>query len=58
MYLSCKGIKINLSFTLEAVFHEDQQVQESEFDPTFDWIAEAKKRKFIALEDNKGRLER
>jgi len=43
---------------LEPVFHEKEQLEEEEVDPDFDWVAEAKKRKVIALEDNSIRFKR
>ena len=39
-------------------FQEEEQIKEPDLDPTFDWIAEAKKLKTEALEDNKIRFDR
>lgn len=39
-------------------FSGTNQVEDSEVDPEFDWISEAKKRKFAALEDNQIKFNR
>jgi len=46
-----RKIGLNSNQALSA-FSETNQVEDSELDPEFDWISEAKKRKFAALEDN------
>ena len=39
--------------TAAKAFDENEQVEEEDVDPDFDWIAQAKRQKFEALEDNK-----
>lgn len=51
--------KISLAKSSKATaFKEEEQSQDPDLNPSFDWIAECKKRKFDALEDNKIRFER
>jgi len=43
----------NITRPATKAFEENEQVGEEVVDPDFDWIAEAKRQKFEALEDNK-----